>query len=204
MTPRSVALLVLLTLAPLAADAQSYRCVARDGKRYYGSVVPAECYGRPVELLNAQGLVVKRVDPEAAERERLLKEATAERKAAEEAAGREAARRNRALLATYTSEKDIDDARARALSENAKVVRDIENRLEAIRKRQAGYEKEIEAYKGKGEAPLKLREDLQTAGDELLANEHLLESKKREAGTINARYDDDKKRYSAITSQPQR
>jgi DNA repair exonuclease SbcCD ATPase subunit len=201
MTSRSVALLILVTLAPLAADAQSYRCIARDGKRYYGSIVPAECFGRPVEQLNAQGLVVKRIDPEALEKERLLKEATEARKAAEEAAGREVARRNRALLATYTSEKDIDDARARALAENAKVVHDIENRLESIRKRQSGYEKEIEAYKGKGEAPAKLREDLQVVENELKTNEQLLEAKKREVGTINARYDDDKKRYSAITTK---
>jgi hypothetical protein len=81
------------------------------------------------------------------------------------------------------------------------VVRDIEIRLESIRKRQSGYEKEIEAFKGKGEAPLKLREDLHTAGEELKANEQLLENKKREVGTINARYDDDKKRYSAITTR---
>jgi DNA repair exonuclease SbcCD ATPase subunit len=201
MTSRSVALLILVTLAPLAADAQSYRCIARDGKRYYGWIVPAECFGRPVEQLNAQGLVVKRIDPEALEKERLLKEATEARKAAEEAAGREVARRNRALLATYTSEKDIDDARARALAENAKVVHDIENRLESIRKRQSGYEKEIEAYKGKGEAPAKLREDLQVVENELKTNEQLLEAKKREVGTINARYDDDKKRYSAITTK---
>jgi DNA repair exonuclease SbcCD ATPase subunit len=201
MTSRSVALLVLVTLAPLAADAQSYRCIARDGKRYYGSIVPAECFGRPVEQLNAQGLVVKRIDPEALEKERLLKEATEARKAAEEAAGREVARRNRALLATYTSEKDIDDARARALEENAKVVHDIENRLESIRKRQSDYEKEIEAYKGKGEAPAKLREDLQVVENELKTSEQLLEAKKREVGTINARYDDDKKRYSAITTK---
>ena len=94
-----------------------------------------------------------------------------------------------------------DDARARALAENSKVVREIEDRLEAIRKRQTGYEKEIEAFKGKGEAPVKLREDLHTAGEELKANEQLLENKKREVGTTNARNDDDKKRYSAITSK---
>jgi hypothetical protein len=201
MTSRSVAWLVLLTLAPLAADAQSYRCIARDGKRYYGSIIPAECFGRPVEQLNAQGLVVKRIDPEGAEKERLLKEATEARKREEEAAGRETARRNRALLATYTSEKDIDDARARALAENSKVVHEIEVRLEAIRKRQTGYEKEAEAFKGKGEAPAKLHEDMKNAEDELKVNQELLETKKREIGLINARYDDDKKRYSAITRQ---
>lgn len=205
MNPRRLAVLVVLALAPLAAEAQShsYRCIAKDGKRYYGWVIPAECAGRPVEQLNSQGLVVKRIDPEHAEKQRLLKEATEARKREEEAIAKDSARRNQALLATYTSEKDIEDARARALAENTKAVREVENRIEAIRKRQSGYDKDLEVYKGKGvEAPAKLREDLKSAEDELKAQEQLLEVKKREASTINARYDDDKKRYATITKQP--
>jgi hypothetical protein len=205
MNARRLAVLVTLALAPLAAEAQShsYRCIAKDGKRYYGWVIPAECVGRPVEQLNSQGLVVQRIDPERAEKQRLLKEATDARKREEEAIAKESARRNQALLATYTSEKDIDDARARALAENTKVTREVEGRLEAIRTRHAGYQKEFEPYKGKGaEAPAKLREDLKSAEDDLKAQEQLLEVKKREAAQINARYDDDKKRYVELTKRP--
>jgi flagellar biosynthesis GTPase FlhF len=201
MHARNVAILAVLTLAPLAAEAQSYRCIAKDGKRYYGSIIPAECFGRPVEQLNAQGLVVKRIDPEGAEKERLLKEATEARKRQEEATAREAARRNRALLATYTSEKDIEDARARALAENSKAVRETEDRIEAIRKRQSGYEKELELHKSKDEIPAKLRDDLKNAEDDLKAQQQLLDVKKRDVNAINARYDDDKKRYVAITGR---
>jgi hypothetical protein len=203
MNARSVAILLVLALAPLAADAQSYRCIGKDGKRYYGSVIPAECNGRPVEQLNAQGLVVKRIDAERAEKERLLKEATAARKSEEEAIAKESARRNHALLATYTSEKDIEDARARALAENSKTVRDTEVRIEAIRTRHARYQKDLEPYKARGvEGPAKLRDDMKSAEDDLRAQEHLLEVKKREAGAINARFDDDKKRYAAINAKP--
>ena len=201
MHARNVAILAVLTLAPLAAEAQSYRCIAKDGKRYYGSIIPAECFGRPVEQLNAQGLVVKRIDPEGAEKERLLKEATETRKRQEDAVAREAARRNRALLATYTSEKDIEDARARALAENSKAVSETEDRIEAIRKRQSGYEKELELHKSKDEIPAKLRDDLKNAEDDLKAQQQLLDVKKRDVNAINARYDDDKKRYVAITGR---
>jgi hypothetical protein len=205
MNARRLAVLAVLTLAPLAAGAQShsYRCIAKDGKRYYGWVIPAECVGRPVEQLNSQGLVVKRIDPEHAEKQRLLKEATEARKREEEAIAKDSARRNQALLATYTSEKDIEDARARALAENSKMVREVEVRLEAIRTRHAGYMKDVEPYKARGvEAPAKLRDDMRSAEDDLKAQEQLLEVKKREAGQINARYDDDKKRYAAINTKP--
>jgi hypothetical protein len=199
MTGKIYALLAALALAPLAADAQSYRCVSKDGKRYYGWTIPAECQGRPVEELNSQGLVVKRIDPVAAERERRAKDATDARKREEEAIAKEAARRDQALLATYMSEKDIEEARARALAENGKATREVEERIEAIRKRQAGYEKELAFYKGKEEAPAKLREDIKNAEDELKAQQRLLEAKQRDAASINARYDDDKKRYGQIT-----
>ena len=193
-----VTLLALLALAPLAADAQSYRCIGKDGKRYYGSAIPRECYGRAVEQLNSQGLVVKRIDPAAEEKERLAKAAADAQKRDQDAAAREAARRNQALLATYTSEKDVEEARARALADNAKAVREVESRIEAIVKRQAGYDKELTLYKGKGEPPAKLREDIRSAENDLKVHQEMLETKKREVNAINARYDEDKKRYAQI------
>jgi hypothetical protein len=111
-----------LMLAPFDADAQSYRCVGKDGKRYYGSVVPTECLGQPVEELSPQGMVVRRLDPEGSEKERLAKEANEAKKREESAAAKEAARRTRALMATYTSERDIEEARARSLAENQKAL----------------------------------------------------------------------------------
>ena len=201
MTGKALAALVLVCAAPLAAQAQSYRCVGADGKRYYGSTIPQECYRRPVEQLNAQGLVIKRIDPVAAEKERQAKEAADAKKREAEAVTREASRRNQALLATYTSEKDIEDARARALAENGKATRDVEERIASVRKRQAGYEKEAAAYNDKAELPAKLRDDIKNAEDELKVQQQLLEAKQREAGSINARYDDDKKRYSQIAGK---
>ncbi len=199
MGPRLIAIAALLAALPLASEAETYRCIAKDGKRYYGSIIPAECQGRPVELLNAQGLVVKRIDPEGAEKERLAKEAGEARKRQEESAARETARRNQALLATYTSEKDIDDARARALAENTKATQLVESRLESLRSQHAGYEKDLESYKGKGEPPAILRENLKVVEADLQAQQQLLDVKKREVEAINARYDDDKKRYSALS-----
>src|SRR4030095_16132060 len=107
----------------------------------------------------------------------------------EESAARETARRNQALLATYTSEKDIDDARARALAENTKATQQVVSRIEELRKQQAGYQKAADQYKGKGEPPAGLQHDLKNAEADLQAQEQLLEEKKREADTINARYD---------------
>jgi len=73
----------LLIAAPLVAQAQSFRCVGKDGRKYYGSTIPQECLGQPIEQLNRQGMVIKRIDPEGSEKERLAKEAEVLRAGAE-------------------------------------------------------------------------------------------------------------------------
>lgn len=193
-----------LLIAPLVAQAQvTYRCTTKDGKKYYGSAIPMQCMGHPIEQLNAQGLVVRRIDPEGEEKARADKEAAAAKNREEEAASREEMRRNRALLATYTSERDIEDARQRALAENQKAVREVETKIEAIKKRRAGYDKEMEFYKdnkkGTSNPPAKLVEDIKNAEIDLKAQEGLLSSKKKEVDGINAKYDEDKKRYAQLT-----
>jgi hypothetical protein len=188
-----------LMLAPLASDAQSYRCVSQDGKRYYGSTIPRQCIGRPVEELNAQGMVVKRIDPEGSEKERAAKEAQEAKQREELSAQRETARRNRALLATYTSVKDIDDALNRALAENHKGIEELQGSIDRIRQLQAGYEKELELYKGKGAAPARLTDDMRNAESDLKYQEQMLAAKQKELEHINAKYGADRKRYAELT-----
>ena len=188
--------------ACLEAAAQvAFRCTGHDGKRYYGSTIPQQCLGRPVEQLNAQGLVVKRIDHEAAERDRVAKAAEDKKKREADAAAREKQRRNNALLATYTSEKDIEDARARALADNEKAVKDVETRIDELKKKQAGYNKEMEFYAGNKKPPAQLNEDIRNVEMDIKAQEDLLATKKKSADLINAKYDDDKKRYRELTSR---
>ena len=202
----------VLLLAPLAVYAQSFRCTGKDGKKYYGQTVPPQCSGQVIEQLNSQGMVIRRIDPEGDEKAREAKEAELAKKREADAANKEEARRNRALLATYSTEKDIDEARGRALANNDKQIKEIQVRIDGIKKRQAGYEKEMEFYKeapaAKGKAPAKvskppakLMEDMQQAEMDLKAQEGLLAAKQKEVDSINAKYDEDKKRYQELTGK---
>jgi hypothetical protein len=196
-----------LLAAPLAAHAQrapsssdqvyTYRCTGKDGKKYYGSAIPQQCLGQPLELINRQGQIVKRIDPEGDEKARQEKEAAAAKRREDEAAFRDAQRRHRALLATYSSEKEIDEARSRALRENQKAVEDVEGKIEGLRKRQARYEQDLELFKssGKGKPPARLNEEIINAQIDLRAQQTLLDAKKKEVEGINARYDEDKRRF---------
>src|SRR3954463_3595763 len=124
MSLRTVSIALALMLAPGLALAQvTYRCAGADGKKYYGSTIPPQCYGRPVEQINSQGLVIRRIDPEGEKKERAEKEAALAKKKDEDVQSKEETRRNRALLATYTTEKDIEEGRRRALSDNEKAMK---------------------------------------------------------------------------------
>jgi len=202
-----------LLLAPLAADAQSnkeqytYRCVGKDGKKYYGQTIPDTCLGRPLELINKQGLVVKRIDLEGEEKARLAKEAEAEKKREQDLAEKDQIRRTRALLATYTSEKDIEDSRNRDLRNHEKGVQEVQKRIADIQKRQQQFQKELALYNdaAKGAPPARLQEEITNAEIDLKAQQSLLDAKRKEAQAINARYDDDKRRYQEATGKrPQR
>jgi hypothetical protein len=199
---------VVLLAAPLAAQAQreqlTYRCTGGDGKKYYGSAVPPQCVGQPLELINRQGTVVRRIDPEGDEKQKAEKEAAAAKKREAEAAAKEAQRRSRALLATYSTEKEIEDARARALTEHRKQVQEVEGKIDSIKKNKARYEKELAMFETsdkKGLAPARLKEEITNAGIDLKAQESLLQAKKKEAEGINARYDEDKRRYQEATGK---
>ena len=141
--------------------------------------------------------MVKRIDPEGDEKARLAKEAEAEKKREQEAATKEAQRRNRALLATYTSEKDIEESRARDLRNHERSVHEVQKRIDDIKKRQAQFQKELDLFasSGKGQPPTRLKEEITNAEIDLRAQQTLLDAKKKEAVGINARYDEDKRRY---------
>jgi hypothetical protein len=194
----------MLAVAPLLAQAQgalTYRCVGGDGKKYYGSAMPMQCTGQPIEVLNERGMIVKRIDPAADERARAA-QAELARNPVLSVAQRDEERRNRALLATYTSVKDIEDARGRALRENATQAGRFEQRIKDLQARKVRYEKELETYKkdGKGSSQI-INDNLKNVDLEIAAQEELLNSKRGEIPNINAKFDEDKKRYAEATAK---
>lgn len=207
-TRTALAALLAGTALTMVAHAQpkqdyTYRCTGKDGKKYYGQTIPNACLGQPLELINKQGLVVKRIDPEGDEKARLAKEAEAEKKRELEAAQKDSLRRTRALLATYTSERDIEDSRNRDLRNHEKGVQEVQSRIAEIKKRQAQFQKELALFQegGKGSPPARLKEEITNAEIDLKAQQSLLDAKKKEAGSINARYDEDRRRYLEATGK---
>jgi hypothetical protein len=197
--------------AALDAQIRSYRCVGADGKKYYGATRPEQCIGVAAEGLSAQGMVVRRFEAPPTPEQRAARDAEAQKNAAAEVAKRDAenaakvrARRDQALLQTYTSDKDIESVRQRDLADNLKAQEDVERRIAALRKRQDDLAKQAAAAKS-GKAPSDtFEQDVKAVAYDLQLQERLLESRRKEAESINAKYDEERRKYLELTKGPQK
>src|SRR6266568_3503335 len=126
----------LLAVAPAAAQQRMYKCVDARGKVYYTQVPPPECLGRDTQELDKSGTPMRKSQTPAAltPAQQKAREAELKKKIEAEERAKEERRKNTALLNTYSSEKDIDDARGRALKEaqaaNAEI--DTKNQTELL------------------------------------------------------------------------
>jgi hypothetical protein len=111
------------------------------------------------------------------------------------------ARRDRALLQTYADEGDIERVRQRALASNRQAAQQVEARIAQLKQRQEKLVKEAATYKDPNDVPEKVTQDVKAVAYDLSLQEQLLESRRNEAAEINARYDEEKRKYRELTGR---
>jgi Domain of unknown function (DUF4124) len=192
---------ILLALAAALACAQQrmFKCKDGKGRTYYTQVPPTECLGKEVEELSKQGTVVKRREAARTPEQLAAREAEEKRKKEEELAANEEKRKNQALLNTYSSEKDIEDSRQRALTQVEQATKEVDKRIAEAQKRARDLAAEKEFY-AKKPMPKKLQDDIKNIEIDIKTQQEALVAKKRELGEINAKYDQDKRRYMELTA----
>ncbi|MBE0612477.1 MAG: hypothetical protein IH604_02295 [Burkholderiales bacterium] len=189
---------ISLVAAHASAEAPLIKCKDSKGKTYFGQTMPPECLGKPIEELSKQGSVIKRREGMLTPEQIEAREAAEKRKHEEEVQAREEKRKNQALLNTYSSEKDIEDGRQRALKQAEQATKEIEKRIADARKRSKDLAAEKEFYVKKP-MPKKLQDDIKNNEIDLNTQMNALAGRKKESDEINAKYDQDKKRYLELT-----
>ena len=188
-----------MATGPASAQNRMYKCVDAKGKTYYTQTPPTECLGRDTQIINSKsGSVVTRIEGQLTPEQLAQREEEKKKKAEQEEKAREERRKNTALLNTYSSEKDITDARARALKENEAGIAATEKRIAAAVKRQKELDNEKEFYL-KTTVPAKLAQDIRNNEVDMKNQQELLDVQKKQVSTINAKYDEDKRRYLELT-----
>ena len=197
---KPITVLTCLIAAALALPVQAqqagvrmYKCVDAAGKVYYSDKVNPDC-GQGVEM-NRQGVVMKK--KEIAKPGQSPNEVVAAVKST-----REQERRDRALMATYTSEEEIDAARERSLSVPVQGTKAIESKLDKVNRELTELKKQADVLATqKKKLPAHLLEDVNVSQKEVSALEADLAQRKVQSDSIRARYESDKQRFRELKGE---
>lgn len=198
------ALVLTAELAPgYAAEAHMYRCVNANGRVYYSDILGADCVDGRHDRLTRDGLVLDRPVDEA------------ELEAAAIAAAKSDAENNRKLraqkrhdsmlLATYTSEEQIETAKQRRL-ETPQLSLELSMKKIGIHRTRLIELKQLEALHidRKKPIPASLKKDIKAAESDIARIAEEIEIKQSSLEQITRRFDDDKARYLELTVPTQR
>lgn len=185
----------------LPASAKMYKWVDDKGVTHYGETIPPEYAGKDRSELGKSGRVVEKKEVLTPEERRASEEKDA-RKRAEEEAALEQKRRDKALVNTYSNEKEIDLARSRNLQQVEARINSVNSQLKMAEGNLAGLKIEADSYTAAGKKPpASLREDLEEAQQRLSKLQQDMAKANEEKAALNARYDADKARYKELTGK---
>jgi len=200
---RSVVLAVVLLLLALAytasrdAHAVTYKWVDDKGIVHYADKMPAEAVNRGHVELDRQGVQFKKTDRALTPDEVRARADDTERQRQEAKEREVLARRDRALLASYTREEDLDLARQRALTTIDGQMQSARVYAAALVKRQQEILEKKQTY-GNKPVPAVLDRELESVEGELAKTNALVEAKKQESLGVATKYDTDKQRWRML------
>lgn len=189
-----------LFLVSTGASAQLLYC-CKDEKHvsHCSDTLPPKCVGRAYTVRGRDGKLVKEVGAPLTPEQRKAREELEKKKQAEEAARKEQALRDRALLATYGSEAEIDKARERAEKDVEAGVRETQTKLAAVEKRKAALtDKNVIRERMSPDEQQKKTAELD---HEISTLRDLLESKKKDLDGVRQKFAEDKRRYVEIKNR---
>ncbi len=162
---RGGAALAIFALAALVTHAGSthaalYKWVDEHGEVHYSDKVPPEAVNKGNVELNKQAIPIKKTEPALTPEQLKAKAAEDERQRQAAKQQEEINRRDRALLASYTSENEIDLARARAMQTIDNVLQSTQAYMAQLVKRRDGLlaKKAAAARKGAGQRRARARD----------------------------------------------
>jgi hypothetical protein len=195
----SVPALAVLALAPVAGEATMYKWVDEKGVVHYSDKVPPDAVNKNRIELNEQGVQVKKTDKPLTSEQIRAKEQEEARNRQVDKQQEEVARRDRALVSSYTTEKDIDLAKHRALQTIEAQIQSAEAYGAQLKLRSTDAETKKAGYAGKP-VPVALERELDSIASESARNAEFIARKKKEAEAAKAKYEADKLRWRELVA----
>ncbi len=183
-----------------APTAKIYKWVDENGVTHYGEYIPSQYRDVSATQMTNRGVTVRRIDGSLTEEQRRAAQARAEREREEQKRKAARHRRDIALLATYTSEQEIEAARERTLVLPNQAIRGLQPQLKHAQERLERLEGQAERLREAGrQVPPQLSEEIdlqrQVAGE----IRRDIDRYRAEIQTIQQRFREDKVRFVELT-----
>jgi chromosome segregation ATPase len=199
---RAITLIALL-VAFGSAHAQSGKIVCwkdKAGKTSCGDKVPPEYQDNATKELNKQGITVKQSATPLTPEQKKAQQAEADKKQVENQAATEQRRRDKALLDTFTTAKEIDLKRNRDIQLLESNIEAQQTNLKNANDRQADARSRIEQFKKENKpVPPAIQEEFDRADANKAKIQAQIAQKRKEIADKNLEYDDMKKRFTELT-----
>jgi len=201
----AAALLSATSLAATAAQPKNtaarttmFKCKDAQGRVYYSDKPGPECGQGSVEQLTRQGTKV-------VPRQAAVNQAGAKPAGEKGSSNAEQRRRDKALLATYSTEGQIEEAKQRNLALPLEAVKQAEAKQQRAQKDLGALHGQAESYASqKKQIPASLIEDVRSKETQLAKLAADTERKRAHAAQVEARFEADKKRFLELNRQAAR
>ncbi len=199
MLDKKVACIALICLfASTPSLSKSIKCVDSKGVTHYGDTIPPECANRSVTELDDNGLPMKENPASMTPDERRAMEVEVQKAAGEAQKARDQKRRDSALLSSYASEAEIDQAKERNVKQLSAALESAEAKLKIAKARLEQYN----AQAGSNQpVPADLAQNIAATKKEVSDLEVERAQKKQDLEDMKAKFDADKKRYQELTQK---
>ena len=199
--------LVLLAGTSNAAEMQSTGKIIcwsdKNGKVVgCGDKVPAEYQDNATRELNKRGVDIQQTGPAPTAEQKRAQQAELERKKAEQLKDQEQRRRDKALLETFTDEKEIELKRGRDVQLLEDQIEILQANLKAATDRyNQANSRGSQLVKNKQPVPGNVQDEIDNAGADKTRFERQIVEKRKEIQEINQRYGEIRQRFRELRGE---
>ena len=184
----------MLAAHSMSVEAKLYKWVDDKGETHYGEVVPPEYANKNQVQFSDKGREIKIKD---------APKNVTEKSSIEDQATIDQQRRDKALVNTYSNEKEIDLARDRNLQQVEARINGIQLLQQSAQGSLEGYRKEAaDTEKAGRKIPFSLRSDITASEDKIAKLKQELVVAQAKETAVRASFEADKVRYRELTKPP--
>lgn len=198
---RLFVMLALFGAGQAMAAGTFFCCVEENGKQVCGDILPQACYGRAYREVGISGRTIQNIEAPLTAEQRAQRAAEDKRRQEQEDIAREQKRKDRALLDTYATEKDLDTLRKRAELDINTAIAAAEEKIAEAHLLRKKFEDEAEFYKKK-QLPAEVAKGLRDADFAIKSQISVIASKKKDLEVIRLKFDEDQRRFIELTRRP--